>query len=731
VLYSKTTKNFGGLMAVRKSMDFFGTELTMETGRMAKQAHGAIFLTFGETQILVTAVSSYDANENAGFFPLTVEYREKKYAAGKMPGGFIKREGRPGTKEILSARLIDRPIRPLFPEGYKNETQVIINVLSHDGDNDPDVLATLAASTALNISDIPFAESVASVRVARIDGEFIINPTYDQMEEADIELVVAATMDNIAMIEGEAAEVPEADMIEAVRFGHEAIKQLITFQNELVAEFNVEKREVSVKEYPENLKTRVEELTKEKISEANKIQEKADRRAKISEIQEEAIETLLEEDEENENYLSYIKDVIHDIEKYDVRGRIISENLRLDGRNPEDIRQLTSETDVLKRTHGSALFTRGQTQALGVCTLGTKQDEQVSDALEGEKSQSYYLHYNFPPFCTGEVKRIMGVSRREIGHGHLAERSFKPVLPSDQSFPYSIRLVSEVLESNGSSSMATICASSLALHSAGVPVKSHVAGIAMGLIKEGDDVVVLTDILGDEDHLGDMDFKVAGTREGITAFQMDIKINGISYEIMEQALVQAQAARYQILDVMEEAIPQPNTELSEHAPRIIQFTVPTDKIGMIIGPGGKQIREIIEVTEAKVDIDDNGLVSIFSPSQENGKKAEKMIRDIIAEAEPGTVYDGVVQKITDFGAFIEVLPGIDGLLHISEYSWEKTANLADHLKQGDKIKVLCKSVEKGRVSLSRKALLEKPEGYVEKKRPPFKKPFNKDKKENK
>ncbi len=695
---------------IKKSMNFFGRELTIETGRMAKQAHGSVVVSYGDTQILVTTVSKYKASADVGFFPLSVDFIEKKYAAGRMPGGFFKREARPSTKEVLSARLIDRPIRPLFPKDYKNETQVIITVISHDGVNEADVLGCLGASTALNISDIPFQEPVASVRVIRVDGEFVVNPTFEQMEEADIELVVAATKENIAMIEGEASEVPEAEILEAVTFGHDAIKQLISFQEELVSECAKEKREFVEPEFPEGLAEKVTTLSKARLIEANKLTIKEERRAAIDVIYDEVIAAIVEEDEEMAAYAGYMKDVMHDIEKVDVRTRILKEGSRLDGRGLADLRELTSEIGILKRAHGSALFTRGQTQALGVTTLGTKQDEQSTDNLEGEKSQSYYLHYNFPPFCTGEVKRMFGVSRRELGHGNLAERSLKPILPAEQSFPYTIRIVSEVLESNGSSSMATICAASLSLMHAGVPIKTPVAGIAMGLIKEGDDIAVLTDILGDEDHLGDMDFKVAGTRDGITAFQMDIKIDGISTDIMAQAMHQARDAREQILDNMEATISKPNDDLSEFAPRILQIRIPQEEIGMVIGPGGKMIREIIEKTGVAIDIDDSGIVNIASTNSEKANEAKAIVEGLVAEVEQGKIYMGKVVKIADFGAFMEVLPGKDGLLHISEYDWKRIDDLNTVLKVGDTFEVIVKRKEaNGKVGLSRKALIERPE----------------------
>lgn len=695
-------------MAVSKTIDFFGRELTIETGRMAKQAHGSVFVTFGDTQVLVTAVSRYETPDFAPFFPLTVEFIEKKYAAGRTPGGFIKREGMPSTKEVLSARLIDRPIRPLFPKHYMNETQIIVTVLSHDGENEADILGCLGASCALNISDIPFQEPVASVRVARVDGEFLINPTYAQVEDSDLELLVAATMDNIAMIEGEASEVSEAELIEAISFGHEAIKQLIALQQEIIDQVAKPKREVADPIEPEGLREKIEALAMDKIREANHIAIKEERRMRLDEIHEE-VKTKLLEDEANEPYENYIVGIMKKIEQQDMRQRILKENVRLDGRKTTEIRDITCEIDVLRRTHGSSLFTRGQTQALGVVVLGTKSDEQITDALEGEKSQSYYLQYNFPPYCTGETKRMGRPSRREFGHGNLAERSLKPVLPSEASFPYTIRIVSEVLESNGSSSMASICAASLAMMQAGVPIKTSVSGIAMGLIKEGDDVAILTDILGDEDALGDMDFKVAGTRDGITAFQMDIKIGGISESIMEKALFQATEARHAILDKMDAVISKPADDLSKYAPRIMQITIPQEKIGLVIGPGGKMIREIIEKTGVAIDIDDNGIVNIASVDPVGANEAMEIVKGLVAEVEQGKVYKGKVVKVVDFGAFMEVLPGKDGLLHISEYAWEKTANMEDVVKVGDEFDVLVKKTEpNGRVSLSRKMLLERP-----------------------
>ncbi len=691
---------------VRKEKEIGGRLLSIETGRMAKQANGAVVVRYGDTMVLATATCSSEPREDLDFFPLSVEYLERAYAAGKIPGGFFKREGRPGEKEILSARLIDRPIRPLFPKNFKNDTQVVVMVLSSDQENDADILGGIGASAALCISDIPFEQPIASVRVGKIGDEFIINPTFSQLEESTIDLVVSGTYDSITMVEGESLEISEAEMLEALRFGHRYIREIIDLENELIAEVAKPKMEVPEPEFPEELPAKVEELALAKIKEAIQITEKKARRTRLKEIRDEVMDALAEE---YEDYTGIIKDFLEEMEKREVRRMIIEENRRLDGRGLDDIREVTCEVSVLPRAHGSALFTRGQTQALATTTLGTKIDEQIIDALEGESSKSYMLHYNFPGFSVGEVKPFRGVSRREVGHGHLAERALKPILPDEDSFPYTIRIVSDILESNGSSSMATVCAGSLSLMDAGVPVKCHVAGIAMGLIKEDEEVRVLTDILGDEDHLGDMDFKVAGTRDGITAFQMDIKISGITFEIMEEALNRAKAAREKILDIMEATIDRPRAEISPYAPRILSLVIPMDKVGMVIGPGGKTIRGIIEQTGVKIDIEDGtGFTIISSHDVEMAEKAKKMIEEIIEEPEVGKEYEAVVKRVTNFGAFAEFLPGKEGLIHISELDTRRVGTVTDIVKVGDKVHVILKAIDReGRYNLSRKEYLRR------------------------
>lgn len=691
-------------MYLKKEIEFEGRKLVVELGKMAKQANGSAFIQFGETAVLVTAVASPEPSDNLDFFPLTVEYREKAYAAGKIPGGFFKREGKPSEKEILSARLIDRPIRPLFADNFRNETQIIVNVLSSDQENDADVLGTLGASIALSISDIPFLGPIASVRVGRVGGEYVVNPTFSQLDESDMEIVIAGSRESIIMVEGEAAEITEDELVKALEIGHKSIQKLLDLQEEIIGELQPVKMEVPEPEYPEGLELKVHEIALPLVRDAVKIQEKKARNTRLKEIVKEVIQQLEEEYPECE---ALIKGFIHDIEKHEVRQMIIKENKRLDGRGMDDIREITCEIGVLPRTHGSALFTRGQTQSLGTLTLGTKIDEQLVDALEGESYKSYMLHYNFPPFSTGEVKRMMGTSRREIGHGHLAERALKRVIPTDDSFPYTIRIVSDILESNGSSSMATVCSGSLALMDAGVPIKCHVAGIAMGLIKEEEEVRILTDILGDEDHLGDMDFKVAGTHDGITAIQMDIKIKGITFEILTNALAKAKVAREFILKKMEATIDKPKSKLSEYAPKIAKLTIPVEKIGMVIGPSGKTIRNIIDQAGVKIDIDDAGNVLIAGTGDENIRQARTMIENLVAEPEVGKIYVAEVKKIMNFGAFVEFMPGKEGLVHISELDTKRVKDVNDVVKVGQKIEVLLKKIDNdGRYNLSRKAVLE-------------------------
>jgi len=694
-------------MIIKKSIEIGGRQLTIETGKLAKQADGAVVVTYGDTVVLVTAVSSKESGVDRGFFPLSVEYKEKMFSTGKIPGGFIKREGRPSEKEIISARLIDRPIRPLFPDNYNYETQIIALVLSIDKENDPDVLAGLGSSAALVISDIPFDGPIATVRIARLNGEVFVNPTSEQVESADAEFVVAGSDHSIMMVEGEAKEVSEEDFLATISVAHEAIRKLIALQHEILSELEITKREADPLEVPEGFEERVTTLGQAKVEEAIRIQDKTERKTALRAVREFVIKELVEEYPESEKL---IKNILHDIEKQKVRAMILNDNVRLDGRGLNDVRQISSEIDFLPRTHGSALFTRGQTQALGVATLGTKSDEQIIDAPEGESKKRYVLHYNFPPFCTGEAKPIRGVSRREIGHGNLAERALKPIIPQAEEFPYTIRIVSEVLESNGSSSMATVCAGSLSLMSAGVPVKDTVAGIAMGLIKEDDNVAILSDILGDEDHLGDMDFKVAGTSKGITAVQMDIKIGGISEEIMAEALNQAKEGRTHIMQKMKEVISESRSEISRWAPRILEWSIPIDKIGTVIGPGGKTIRGIIEKTGVDINIDDQGKVTVASPNVDEAEKAREIINSMIEEPEVGKAYKGTVRGIKDFGCFVEILPGKDGLVHISELELTRTNKVSDVVKEGDEIDVIVKAVgNDGKVSLSRRQFLQKQE----------------------
>ncbi len=694
-------------MFLKKSIELEGRNLTIETGRFAKQADGSALVQYGETVVLATVVASKKPIENRGFFPLSVEYREKTYAAGKIPGGFFKREGRPQEKEVLSARLIDRPIRPLLPEvgEFPYEVQIVVTVLSSDKENDADVLGTIGASTALCISDIPFKGPIAAVRVGKVGGKFVVNPTFSQLESSEVDIVIAASDEAIAMVEGEAHEISEDDMIDALEFGHEAIKKIIRLQNEFVEELGVKKRELEVVEVDDKLVKRVQEVAKNRIPDALSHTKKLDRKQALDTVLNSIIDELIEEYPDQELTIS---EIFHQIERQIVRSMIINEKKRIDGRSYDDIRDIKCEVSVLPRTHGSALFTRGETQSLTVTTLGTKVDEQKIEGLEGESWKSYMLHYNFPPFSVGEIKMFRGPSRREIGHGNLAERALKPVIPSEEVFPYTIRIVSDILESNGSSSMATVCAGSLSLMDAGVPVKSAVAGVAMGLIKEGDEVAILTDILGDEDHLGDMDFKVAGTRKGVTAFQMDIKISGISSEILRDALDRARRARMNILDIMDKTIDKPRSNLSPYAPRIISMKIELDDIGLVIGPGGKSIRSIIDKSGAEINIEDDGTVQIASPDESSCLRAKEMIEKMVEKPEAGRVYKGKVKKITNFGAFVEILPGKEGLLHISEIAHHRVNRPEDHLKVGQEILVKVLKIEPdGKLDLSRKAVLNK------------------------
>lgn len=691
-------------MIIKKEVEIGGKIFSIETGRYAKQANGAVMVRYADTMVLVTAVAAEEAKNDQDFFPLQVEYKERTSAAGKFPGGYIKREGRPTEKEILSSRLIDRPIRPLFPENFKNETQIIAFVYSHDGENDADVLAAVGASAALTISDIPFDGPAAEVRVGKVNNQFILNPTLQQLKESDIELVVAGTADSIMMVEGESKEINENNLLSALKFAHDEIKKLVQLQVELKQEAGKAKREINAAVIDEALKKDVYDLSLEKFKEiVHSVLSKEERSANNKALTSSVLESLKEKYPEQEKVIG---EILHDIEKDLMRNRILSEGIRLDGRNTKQIRPISIELGGLPRTHGSALFTRGETQSLCSVTLGTKNDEQTIDGLIDEYSKKFMLHYNFPPFSVGEVGRMSGVGRREIGHGNLAERALKILMPSESVFPYTVRLISDILESNGSSSMATVCAGSLGLMDAGVPIQKACAGIAMGLVKEGEKFAILSDILGNEDHLGDMDFKVAGTNDGITAFQMDIKIKGISFEIMEQALNQAKEGKLHILGIMNEAISVPKESLSPFAPRLITMKVEQDQIGLIIGPGGKTIQGMQRTFGVDINIDDDGTINIASPNKESASKCKEYIKKMTATPEVGEVYDGVITKIMDFGAFVEILPGKEGLLHISQIDSKRVNKVTDYFKEGDKVTVKLIKIENGKFSLSRKELLK-------------------------
>jgi polyribonucleotide nucleotidyltransferase len=694
-------------MIQRLERQFAGRTLSLEFGRMAKLAHGSCLVQYGDTVVLC-AVTVDDNPTRLPFFPLTVEYREKSYAAGKIPGGFFKREGRPSEKEILSARQVDRPIRPLFPDGFMHDTQIACFVLSADQENDADVLALLGTSVALCMSKIPFNTPVASVRVGRIKDTWLINPTFQQLQYSDVDISVAGTAEAITMVEGGALEVPEAQILEALQVGHNAIKELCAFQKELLANHNVPDMTWTPAEPDTVLRERVETLASARIAEALTLGDKQERNQAMASVTEDVVGTLTEEVEEYAQHAAMINEILRSIEKKTMRRQILERGERADGRGPDDIRSITCEVGVLPRTHGSALFTRGQTQALAVVTLGTSRDEQRIDSIDSreEVTKSFMLHYNFPPFSTGEARPFRSTSRREIGHGNLAERAIQPLLPAYDDFPYTIRIVSDILESNGSSSMASVCGASLALMDAGVPMKAACAGVAMGLIKEGDEVAVLTDILGLEDALGDMDFKVAGTRKGVTSIQMDIKIEGMNAEILREALQRAHAGRLRILDIMDQGLAEPRSDLSQYAPRIISIQINPEKIGEIIGPKGKTIRAIQDESGATIDIDDSGLVKIAAVSGEAGTRAREMIEAIVQDPEVGRIYEGPVKNTTTFGAFIEIMPGVEGLCHISELQEARTERTEDVLKKGDITRVKLLSIdEKGRLRLSRKAAL--------------------------
>jgi len=690
------------LNAIVKEFSYGAQQIRLETGRIARQANGAVLASMGDTSVLVTVVARRESSDR-DFFPLTVDYEERTYAAGRIPGGFFKREGRPSEKAILTCRLIDRPIRPLFPVGFRNEVQVVVTVMSVDPEIDPDIVSMVGASAALTISGVPFSGPIGANRVGFVEGEYVLNPTATQLVDSRLNLVVAGTKNAVLMVESEAAELDEAQMLGAVMFGHDAMQPAIAAITEMAGEVGNERWHWEAPAADEGVHSRVESLIGGNVIEAYQIGDKVARQDKMTEIRQSAIDQLCADDAGDSP--DAVKASIKAVEKNVVRGRILAKEPRIDGRYLETVRPITIETGIFPRTHGSALFTRGETQAIVVTTLGTERDAQRIDAIEGERMDAFMLHYNFPPYCVGETGRVGSPKRREIGHGRLAKRGLLAVLPDPEDFPYIIRIVSEITESNGSSSMATVCGTSLSLMDAGVKIKAPVAGVAMGLIKEADDFAILTDILGDEDHLGDMDFKVAGTREGVTALQMDIKIEGINREIMEQALNQARRGRLHILDEMDRALPAPRAEMSDYAPRITTIRIPTDKIRDIIGKGGVTIRGIQESTGATIDINDDGTVTIATSDNAAAEAARKKIEQITADVEEGTIYEGRVVRLMDFGAFVNILPGKDGLVHISQISNERVNEVSDVLSEGDVVKVKVLEVDKqGRVRLSMKAV---------------------------
>ena len=689
-------------MTERIEREFAGRRLVLEVGRMARLAHGSCLVQFGETVVLVTATVQ-NKPTHLPFFPLTVEYREKSYAAGKIPGGFFKREGAPQEKEVLSSRLTDRTLRPLFPDGFFHETQIHAQVLSADQENDADVLTLIGASVALNTSVIPFDTPVASVRVGRIQGNWVVNPTFRQLEYADVDIVVAGSAKAIVMVEGGAIQVPESEILQGLIVGHEAIRELIDIQEVLIAPRRVPKMSWEPKEVPADARQRVEDLAGDRVSTAVRIADKRERTAALARMAADIAGQLEDDDTVTDGD---VDDVIRSLEKKHVRARILDEGTRADGRTADQVRPIVCETGVLPRTHGSALFTRGETQSLGVVTLGTSRDEQRIDSIDSAEqvTKSFMLHYNFPPFSVGEARPIRSTSRREKGHGALAERAIQPLLPVYDDFPYTIRIVSDILESNGSSSMASVCSASLSLMDAGVPVEAACAGVAMGLVTEGDRVEILTDILGLEDALGDMDFKVAGTRKGVTSIQMDIKIDGLTVELLEEALQRAHAGRMHILDCMDAVLAEARPDLSPHAPRIVAVRINPEKIGEIIGPKGKTIRAIQDESGATIEVDDEGIVKIAAVSAEAGQRAREMIEAIVQEPEVGRIYEGPVKNTTTFGAFVEIMPGVEGLCHISQLADHRVGKTEDVVNRGDVVRVKLLSIdEKGRMRLSLKA----------------------------
>jgi len=700
--------------SVTREIRYGGARLRLETGEIARQASGSVVCSLGDTTVLVAVVARAEADSDRGFFPLTVDYMEKTYAAGKIPGGFFKREGRPSEKEVLTSRLIDRPLRPLFPKGFKNEVQVMATVLSIDPEIDPDIPALIGASAAVTLAGIPFDGPIGAARVGYVDGELVLNPTFSELERSQLDLVVAGTAGAVLMVESEAHELGEEQMLDAVLFGHEQMQAAIEQIRDLAAECGKPAWDWQAPEEARDLTARVAERAAEELAAAYRVSDKMERQDRVRDLRTRVLEALAEGEDARWS-AAEVKGALQSLEKEIVRRWILAGEPRIDGRDTATVRPIRNHVGVLPRTHGSALFTRGETQALVVTTLGTGRDAQIIDALEGERKEPFMLHYNFPPYCVGETGRLGIPRRREIGHGRLAKRAISAVLPDMDEYPYVIRVVSEITESNGSSSMASVCGTSLSLMDAGVPVRAPVAGIAMGLIKEGERYKVLSDIIGDEDHLGDMDFKVAGTRQGITALQMDIKIDGITREIMHDALAQAREGRLHILGCMEEALEAPREEMSEYAPRIISFKINPEKIRDVIGKGGATIRALTEETGTTIDISDDGTVKIASVDKAAGAEAKRRIEQITADVEVGAIYEGRVQKLMDFGAFVNILPGKDGLVHISQISDERVEKVSDKLREGDRVKVKVLEVDKqGRVRLSMKAIGSEPAGKPEK-----------------
>ncbi len=682
-----------------------GQKLTIESGRLAKQANGSVLVTYGETVVLVTATAASEPRVDIDFFPLTVEYQERLYSVGKIPGSFFRREiGRPSEKETLTSRFIDRPLRPLFAKGFTNETQVIATVMSMDQQNDPDVLAIVGASAALQVSDIPFLGPIAGIRVGSIDGTLILNPTKSQLEQSRLDLIVAGSRQAVVMVEGGADKFSEQEILDAIYFGFEGLQPLLDIQDELSGALGKAKMAVATPVINEALLARIVAMVGQDMEKVTTTADKQQRYSLYHELEKKVREQLAADETVS---MKEAIELLYGLKKTVMRGHIVKNRSRTDGRRVDEVRPITAEVGVLPRVHGSSLFTRGETQVMATATLGSGEDEQRVESLYGMAFKPFMLHYNFPAYCVGEVRRLSGPSRRDIGHGALATRAIAAVLPDKEEFPYTIRIVSEVMESNGSSSMATVCGGILSLMDAGVPIKEPVSGIAMGLIKEGDDIVVLSDILGDEDHLGDMDFKVTGTATGVTALQMDIKIAGVSREIMNKALDQAKAGRLHILEKMSLALAQPRTEISTYAPKVVMMTINPDKIRDLIGPGGKIIKGLTAEFDVKIDVNDNGEVKIFAPNAEVAAQVEARVQGITAEPEVGQIYEGTVVKVVDFGAFVQIIPGVDGLVHISELENRRVEKVTDVVKEGDKIKVKVLEIDqRGKIRLSRKALLE-------------------------